>query len=52
MAADRPGQASAVEADLEAARAAAVTAWRAGDEETMAELAAEWRSRLRRAAGD
>lgn len=46
-----PGQASAVEVDLEAARSAAVTAWQAGDEETMTELAAEWRSRLRRAAG-
>jgi hypothetical protein len=47
----RLGEARAVEADLEAARAAAVAARRDGDEEAMAELAAEWRSRLRRLAG-
>lgn len=46
----RPEQAAAVEADLDAARAAAVAARQAGDDETVAELAAEWRSRLRRAA--
>ncbi len=46
----RPGQAEAVEADLESARAAAVAARRDGDEEALAELAAEWRSRLRRLA--
>ena len=46
----RPGQADAVEADLESARAAAVAARRDGDEEAMGELAAEWRSRLRRLA--
>jgi hypothetical protein len=48
-----PGQAGAVEAELEASRAAAVSARRNGDGEAEAELAAEWRSRLRRlAAGD
>jgi hypothetical protein len=46
-----PGQADAVEADLESARAAAVAARRDGDEEAKGELAAEWRSRLRRLAG-
>lgn len=46
-----PGQAAAVEADLEAARTTAVAARRGGDEEAVAELAAEWRSRLRRLAG-
>lgn len=46
----RHGQADAVEADLESARAAAVAARRDGDEEAMGELAAEWRRRLRRLA--
>jgi hypothetical protein len=46
-----PEQASGVEADLELARAAAVAARGVGDEEAVAELAAEWRSRLRRLAG-
>jgi len=46
-----PGQAQAVEADLESARAVAVTARRDGDEEAAGELTAEWRSRLRRLAG-
>ena len=46
----RPGQAGAVEADLESARAAVVAARRDEDEEAVAELAAEWRSRLRRLA--
>jgi hypothetical protein len=46
-----PGQAGTVEADLEAARAAVVAARRSGDEEVATELAAEWRSRLRRLAG-
>jgi regulator of protease activity HflC (stomatin/prohibitin superfamily) len=45
-----PGQARAVEADLEAARSAAVAARAAGDAEAAADLAAEWRSRLRRVA--
>jgi hypothetical protein len=47
----RPGQADAVEADLESTRAAAVAVLRDGDEEAKGELAAEWRSRLRRLAG-
>lgn len=47
----RPGEAGAVEADLEAARAAAAAARQDGDEDALAELAAEWRSRLRRLAG-
>lgn len=47
----RPEQAAAVEADLEAAQATAVAAGRNGDEETLAELATEWRSRLQRLAG-
>jgi hypothetical protein len=47
----RPEQADAVEGDLEAARDAAVAALRDGDEEAKGELAAEWRSRLRRLAG-
>lgn len=46
-----PGQAAAVEADLEMARVAAVTARRDGDEAAIEDLAAEWRSRLRRVAG-
>ena len=45
-----PSQVAVVEADLESARAAAVAARRDGDEEAVAELAAEWRSRLRRLA--
>jgi hypothetical protein len=47
----RPGQAEAVEADLEAARSSAVAAREVRDVETGPELTAEWRSRLRRAAG-
>jgi len=46
-----PGQAGAVEADLEASRAAAMAARRDGDAQAEAELTAEWRSRLRRLAG-
>jgi hypothetical protein len=44
-----PGQAAVVEADLEAARALAAAARRAGDDEAIEDLTAEWRSRLRRA---
>jgi hypothetical protein len=43
----RPEQAAAVEADLESARDAAITARREDDEEALADIAAEWRSRLR-----
>lgn len=46
-----PAQADAVEADLDAAQAALVAAREAGDEETVTDLTAEWRSRLRRASG-
>ena len=46
-----PGQATAVEADLEAARDTAVAARDGGDEQALAELATEWQSRLRRLAG-
>jgi hypothetical protein len=45
-----PGQAEAVEADLDAAQEAAVTARRGRDEEAITWLVAEWRSRLRRLA--
>lgn len=44
----RPDQAKLIEADLEASRAVAGAAWPAGAEEDLAELVAEWRSRLRR----
>jgi hypothetical protein len=47
----QPGQAEAVEADLEASRAEAMAARRDGDRQVQAELAAEWQSRLRRLAG-
>jgi hypothetical protein len=43
-------QANTIEADLEAAREAAVTARRDRDEQATADLVAEWRSRLRRVA--
>lgn len=47
----RPEQAGAVGADLEAAREAAVAARQDGDDDAVAELTVEWRSRLRRLAG-
>jgi len=45
-----PEQAEAIEADLEASRASAVVGRQDGDGHVEAELAAEWRSRLRRLA--
>lgn len=42
----RPDQARAVEADLDVAHVSARAAVAAGDEQALAELAAEWRGRL------